>query len=557
MGYSYDNPLLSYDWNGTYDDGPVTPVVVPSLSNAIRLPFAKCDAEQSPMRFPSGAAEAKESTVRLKSADAAAQSSSIEFPSATAIAKENAIRMRVDEASRRESTIRAQWAGTSPGSMDNRLRIDAAAHRFSSLIRNRWAGVLGHQAATALAWGVGLAKQNDSRMPWANAIAKDAIVRLRWKPGYPFRSGYTIPFGGDPDIPPGTTIVIPPSEIYFMIPALSILRTSDASDLNAIDASVALDLNSFAWTLSATIPRQTLSLVDPNTNSEPVGVTVTINGYQWSFIIEGYTDNRKFGGTGCKIRGRSPTALLGAPYAPLATFTNGTAEDASSLAGDLMPSGFSLTWSTQDWLVPAGLFTYADLAPIDALAQLVNAIGGSILPDQSAQSLTINPMYQTSPWNWSGATPYADVPASFIAELAGEWQGNFKTAYNGIYVSGQNSGIVGLVKLTGTAGDVLLPTVTDQLLCVQAANVERGRIELAKADKKKNETIRVPLLPPGGSGNPGVFQPGELLQITEPTAWASSSWLGQIMSCQIDAVHSAAPGSSLSVRQTLVIERHA
>ncbi|MGH8122999.1 MAG: hypothetical protein ACREPT_09540, partial [Rudaea sp.] len=78
----------------------------------------------------------------------------------------------------------------------------------------------------------------------------------------------------------------------------------------------------------------------------------------------------------------------------------------------------------------------------------------------------------------------------------------------------------------------------------------------AKADARKLETIRVPLLPPGGVGNPGVFPRDQLLQITEPAAWAPASWLGQVIAVQIDAVHSAAPGSALSVRQTLTIERH-
>jgi hypothetical protein len=203
---------------------------------------------------------------------------------------------------------------------------------FSELVRARWAGVAGRQAATAIAWAAALARAAPDRMPWADAVAKNAVVRLRWRPGYPYRSGYTIPFGGDPDPPPGSTIIIPPAEVYFMIPALSIVRTSDAADLNAIDASVKLDMSSYAWTLDATIPYSSLPLVNPSTRSEPEAITVTINGYAWSFIVEGFTDNRKFGGTGCKIRGRSPSALLGAPYAPLATFTNTLAKDASQLA---------------------------------------------------------------------------------------------------------------------------------------------------------------------------------------------------------------------------------
>jgi hypothetical protein len=226
-----------------------------------------------------------------------------------------------------------------------------------------------------------------------------------------------------------------------------------------------------------------------------------------------------------------------------------------------MPTGWSITWSTQDWLVPANLFTFADLAPIDALAQLVNAVGGSILPDASAQELIVQPLYPTSPWHWDTATPYADVPASFVATLSGQWEGNFKTDYDGIIVSGQNSGVIGKVKRTGTSGDVQLPPVTDALLCVIAANVERGRIELAKAGKQKTESIRALLLPPGGSGNPGVFPVGSLIQVTESDISTSTgtltgpTWRGQVMSVQIDAAKGARD-AALSVRQTLTVERH-
>lgn len=553
MGYNYDNPLV-YDWDGTYDEGPLSPVVPPNHTAPRRLPLPAGVPNASPTRAKHLAALSANDPLRMYSGAAEKRSAAARAHWADLVAKQQAARLRLDQAQARESATRAHWSGVDARQAVKRLRLDRAAAQLANMIRTPWAGVTGKQAATALAWGAALARAMPATFPWRQVAEHNGFVRLRWRAGYPNGTGYTLPFGGDPDPPPGSTIIIPPMEAYFMIPALTIVRTSDSADLNAIDATLKLDIGSYAWSLDATIPREQLALVDPATNSEPVPITVNVNGYSWACIVEGYTDNRKFGGTGCKIRGRGPSALLGAPYAPLTSFSSGAAADASTLATNLMPTGWTLTWSTQDWLVPAGLFTYADAAPIDALAQLANAVGACIVPAQTAQSLTVQPLYPTSPWNWSSATPYADVPASFICELAGQWEGNFKTDYNGIYVSGQNSGIVGLVKLTGTAGDVLLPTVTDQLLCVQAANVERGRIELAKASKRKTETHRTLLLPPGGSGNPGVFPVGSLVQITEPTAWASGAWLAQVMAVEISAARS---GSALSVRQTLTLERHA
>ena len=555
MGQLYDANAL-YDQDGTYDDGLPVPIVVPSKSSPLRLATPDSTPMESTQRFPFGDADPFEGALRMPLDQASLHASAFRGPWEATAPKESALRLRMEAAAARESAIRIEWSGTSSRASQTRLALDNAAARLSSMLRMPWAAVTGRQAATAVLWAAALARSEPTRLPWAEAIAKNAFVRLRWAPGYPYRSGYTLPFGGEPDLPPGSTIVIPPSEIYFMIPALSIVRDSDGADLGAIDASVKMDITTYANVLSATIPRQTLNLVDPMTHSEPVLVTCTINGYAMKFIIESYTDNRKFGGTGCKITGRSQTALLGAPYSPLSTFTSTANADASQLATNLMPGGFSLTWSTVDWLVPAGLFSYADLAPIDALALLVNAIGGTIAPDLTAQILTVNPLYPTSPWDWGSATPYADVPASFVAELAGQWQGSFKTTYNGIYVSGQNSGVEGLIKRTGSAGDIQLPPVTDPLIVHIDAARELGRTKLAQADALKLETLRYPLLPPGGSGNPGIFMPGVLIQQTELTEWAATPWRGQVMTNQIDAVHSAAPGSALSVRQTLTVERH-
>jgi len=38
MGYNYDNPLV-YDWDGTYDEGPLSPVVPPNHTAPRRLPL--------------------------------------------------------------------------------------------------------------------------------------------------------------------------------------------------------------------------------------------------------------------------------------------------------------------------------------------------------------------------------------------------------------------------------------------------------------------------------------------------------------------------------------
>jgi hypothetical protein len=555
MGQLYDSAAI-YDWDGTYDEGLPVPIVAPSKVAMERVRYLGGIAQQSEQRIPWSNARTGALEVRAPIEQGAPVNSEVRAHWKNPSPKGSQLRVDFAAAKARESMVRMHWSKVDGRSAATRLRLDNAARKLSSLLRAPWANVHARQAATALIWGAAIARMFPTQLPWADAAARGAQVRLRWRPGYPYRSGYTITFDGDPDPVPGSTIVIPPAEIYFMIPTLTIVRDSDAADIGAINATVRIDANSYAWTLDATIPFKNLPLVDPLTRSEPESVLCTINGWQFRFLIEGADGDRKFGVTGCRIRGRGQPALLGSKYSPQVNFTSGTGEDASQLASDLMPGGWTLNWNSPDWLVPAGLFTYADLAPIDALAQLCNAIGSTILPDQVDKILTVQPYYPINPWDWSTSTPYADIPASFLTTLSGTFDGPF-TDFNGIVVSGQNGGVAGKIKRTGTDGTPELPPVNDMLICDIVPATERGRIEIAKANKRKTESIRALLLPPGGVDNPGVFQPGQLLKITERAEWAPAFWYGQVVANSISAAKSEAPNSAMTVGQTITVERFA
>lgn len=555
MGQLYDS-ADTYDSIATYDGGLPVPVVAPSKVTPTALRSSAAAARQSEQRMPWSAAAPKVDAVRLLGREASTVNSEHTAQWRAARPRSRAERIAWGAAQARESMVRAAWSQVLPRGAATRLRVDMAARKLSQLIRLNWPALAPKQAATAILWGAALARQFGTTIPWANAYARGASVRIRWRPGAPYTSGYTFPIGGDPDPPPGSTIVIPPAEVYFMIPSLTIVRDSDGADLGAINATVRLDSQSYAWTLDAAIPLRKLPLVSPATRDAPESVLCTINGYPIRFLIESFADDRKFGATGARLRGRGQAALLSGKYAPRANFTSTENKDASQLATDLLPDGWTLNWNSPDWPVNAGMFTYADAAPIDAIAQIVNAIGSIILPDRTDKVLTVQPYYPTSPWEWDTATPYADVPASFLGALSGTWDGPFED-YNGIVVSGQNGGVVGTVKRTGTDSEPQLPPVNDVLICHVDAARERGRIEIAKGNKRKSETIRALLLPPGGEGNPGIFLPGHLLKVTERSEWASSFWLGQVTGVQIDAQKGNSENNPLLVRQTITLDRFA
>ena len=258
------------------------------------------------------------------------------------------------------------------------------------------------------------------------------------------------------------------------------------------------------------------------------------------------TDQRRFGANQLTISGRSPSALLAAPFAPRRTFTQGgDARDASQLAGDeLDGTGWTLVWDAVDWLLPGGTFTYADLAPIDAISRLADVIGASVSSAPVDRELRVAPTYADSPWAWDAATPYAILPANILASGDGSWSGG--TNANGVFVRSENDAVAALVRITGTDGSAQLPMVVDRLLVTADAVRERGRSDIAGAGVIKQETRTIPLFP--SPADPGLILPGKLLEIQD----TDETWRGLVRSVRITASKS---GGANSVRQILGMER--
>lgn len=554
MGQLYDS-AAKYDWAGTYDGGLDMPVGPPGHANVVRALAKTAAPSHNPIRAPWGEALPVQSNVRLVAQAAAPYFHAQRFGWGVAAQLQHNVRVTWGSAGTHEAIARVRWERANPFESIKRIVVRKARELLQQILHVDWGIADIKNGVTALAWSNAEWHQSAKRLNWRQRLPREVICRIRWRPGAQQVSGYTLPWTDEPPLPPGSTIVIPPRDVYFMIPMLSIIRTSDSADLNAIDCSIRYDLNSYAWTFQANCPLASLALVDPNTRSDPELVQINVNGYLFNMIVEGYSDSRKFGGTGVQIIGRSRSALLGAPYAPRSTFTETSSKDASQLATDALDgTGWTLVWNAVDWLVPGSTFTYADKTPIEAVAQIVNAIGAVLYCDPETLTLTVQAMYETSPWHWSGATPYAEIPNAFWTNASGQWQGQGAPDYDGVIVSGQNGGVVGLVKLTGTAGANQLPPVNDSLIVHVDAGRERGRIELGKGLKRKSETIQMPVLPaPVSPTNPGIVPPGSLLQVHEQDAVDGTpgpTWLGQVMSVQIDA-------QKAKVRQTNSVERHA
>ena len=444
---------------------------------------------------------------------------------------------------------------TAPISQHDAFAAEASAHwadfegRHTRPYASRWRQATPHDRPSTMRWRELASHGLACSALWRSIVARGGLVALPWGPIGARSNGINITWPVEPDPPPGV-ITIPSLPVYVMLPTLSCVRLPDRTPIRILGATLQAELGSFAWTFSAPIAlADTLLLNAPG--GAPTEIEITINGYVWTFIVEGYDDNRRFGSRTATMRGASRSKLLAEPYAAPRTFIQAADRDASQLATDELPVGWTLVWDAVDFLVPGGTFSYQDLAPIDAIAQVANAIGAAVLSDPADLSLSVVPTYADSPWAWDSATPYAIIPASILTAGDSTWQGGVNA--DGVYVYAQDSASGAFVKITGTAGDTQLPMIVDRLTVSADPQRERGRIALAGAGIKRTINRTIPLFPtPAPAGQPdfGPVMPGKLLELED--GFLEETWRGQVMGVRIDAQRG---GSALSVRQTLTIER--
>lgn len=295
---------------------------------------------------------------------------------------------------------------------------------------------------------------------------------------------------------------VPILEVYIVMNDAYLTRVSDSADVPCTGFSLSLDVGSWAWAFSATIHGAAQSLVEP-VSGEPVELLVHVNGEQIRVIVESIARERTFGRSSVRIAGRGRTAWLDAPYAPISVWGNaGEARTAQQLLDSVLPYGWTATWGLTAWLVPAGVWSHQG-TPISAAQAIVGAAGGYLQPHPTGQVLRALLRYPVKGWEWAGVTPDIDLPADVVQREGVEWVDRPK--YNRVYVSGQAGGILGRVTLTGSAGDVVAPMITDPLITHADAARQRGIAVLSDTGRQAIETLRLPVLPATGFIVPGLW----------------------------------------------------
>ena len=345
--------------------------------------------------------------------------------------------------------------------------------------------------------------------------------------------------GPQPEPPPH--YVIPLLEVYVSVHTLNAVLLPSLEPVALLGATLESDDGGFGWSLSADGPEHLLDQL-ALASGLPARVRITIDGIDWVFAVERVGRTRRFGQHRASIQGRSVTALLGDPYMPQQSWLSSSDLTAQQLVAQaLQYTGTTVDWGINDWLVPAGAWSFTG-TPLQAALRVAESAGAVLRSHRTNAELIFAPRYPALPWAWGAATPNVQMPAAIITTDSLEPEP--RPAYNAVYVSGMAQGVLGHVRRSGTAGDLLAPQVTDALITHEVAARQRGSAVLGAAGGKLTHTMTLPLLT--GGSNPGLIQPGYLIEVND----IGHTWRGLVRGIRISA-------GLPTVRQTITVEREA
>lgn len=314
-----------------------------------------------------------------------------------------------------------------------------------------------------------------------------------------------------PDVGPVASIVIPIRRIYMQTNAISVVVADTGQPIVTRNLRLSLDADSWVWGWSAVVNADQLGVLSPSGGGQ-VELIATLNGTAFRLAVERIRRDRTFGKASLSISGRGRAAWLADPYADVVTRTNTEARTAQQLMADALTEngvsiGWSLDWQITDWLVPAGAWSHTGTA-MEACLTIAAAAGAYIQAHRTNQELRILPRYPSVPWSWGSVTPDIQIPEDVCVTEGIEWID--KPAYNTVFISGQEGGILAHVTRGGTSGDKPAPMITDPLVGHADAGRQRGTAILSDTGRQKLISLSLPVLP-----ETGIIVPGKFVRYTE------------------------------------------
>lgn len=341
-------------------------------------------------------------------------------------------------------------------------------------------------------------------------------------------------FGAD-DCIPG----IPNRNWWYILNSLSVTRLDNGVEIQVYDGNYSTDRSCWCWSYSLTVPASQIGKLEP-INGQPVILKIIVNGAEHQMLLENRRRSRKFAQDTYTLTGRSQTALLAAPTAPLRSFLQENDRTSVQLCQAELDRVFSdtvLNWQLIDalgWIVERECLSYSNLAPIDAIKMVVESGGGFIYSEKGSNTLTIKPLYKKTFWDVLSIAEYDRMlPESAVVSQSTDYQ--IYPDYNGITLTNDRKGPPAQVKRTGTSADILLQPENNPLFNYVSMGAY-GKAKLAKAGMVETHTYSMPISP-----QVGECIPGEVLAF-------NAEWWGIVDSVSVSFSHAV-------VNQTVKVER--
>lgn len=341
-------------------------------------------------------------------------------------------------------------------------------------------------------------------------------------------------FGADDCIP-----AIPNKNGWHILNTLSVTRLDNGEEINVLDGNYSTDRSRWCWSYSLTVPASELSKIEP-IDGQPVILKIMVNGNEHQMLLENRSRSRKFAQDVYTLTGRSQTALLSEPYAPVRSFLQENERTSVQLCQAELDRVFSdtqLNWQLIDelgWIVANNSLSYSNLAPISVIKMIAESGSGFVYSEKNSNALTIKPIYKKTFWDSLTVDEYDRlIPESIVTTQSTDYE--LYPDYNGITLTNDRTGKLAQVRRTGTSSDTLLPTENNPLFDHVSMGAY-GKSKLAKAGMVETHIFTMPV-----SSEIGECSPGEVLAF-------NAEWWGIVDSISVAFTYS-------NVNQTVKVER--
>ena len=322
----------------------------------------------------------------------------------------------------------------------------------------------------------------------------------------------------------------------------------DNQPLTVLSAQIKADMDGYCWQGSISIPPESFRQLNLDNRNDIPLIHLIINGIEFVFMAESYSDNRAFISHSYTVTGRSITAQLGGDYANTAKGVVSSDLNARQIAdSQLLHTGFTVAdWSITDWLVPKGIYALTDKTPMDVIQDIATAAGAFVVSDYAARKISIKPRWKTPAWAIETAAADVVVPDTVIWSISGQKQVQPQCNAVFIYPDTTNSLAYDVARI-GSDKEPRAALRSHTLYTAESVCRAAGMAALSATGTHKIETVKLPLSPDKYGLN--LAQLGEIWRFDEPLG----AWAGVITGVSLEV---SIDGDTPMVSQTLTVDRY-